>query len=105
VTVEYRVPNATWADAVTHAIAQWNQASNVKLTPYPSPRHSDGTSCVPDARSIRICIGNFAAGAISGPGTVSYEGHPRVMKYDWGLPVTQPPRRRTFTGRRAQIGP
>ena len=90
VTVEYQVPNAKWNTAVVDAIAQWNQASNVKLTPYPSPRHSDGTSCVPDARSIRICVGNFAAGALSGPGTFMIPGHAGVMKYDWGLPVAQP---------------
>jgi hypothetical protein len=63
VTVEYQTPSARWNTAVTNAIAQWNQGSNVKLTPYPSPRHSDGSSCVPDARSIRICVGSFGARA------------------------------------------
>jgi hypothetical protein len=90
VTVEYQAPSGRWNTAVLNAIAQWNQASNVKLTPYPSPRHSDGSSCVPDARSIRICVGNFAPGAISGPGTFFSGGH-GAMKDDWGLPVVSLP--------------
>ena len=75
VTVEYQVPNAKWQTAVTNTIAEWNQSSNVHLTQYPSPRVSDGTSCVPDARSIRICVGNFGKHKSSS---------------DAGLPVVSP---------------